>query len=677
MDPAAATSLALTSAGLEDTSLLFSVCLDHRLRIWNVKSGQILYLGDLLGAERNSQEIGKWTVDPSQSNLLQVIEHSEGRCLCVTYSPIGAGEFKFWKITAQNEDSILVEDAFPGIKLSPPTPSSSDVWTLADFGVGQSMDRSFSLWTLWKNNMTSRLQRVEFSPTTVEQAWTNSWTTAFVDNSIPTAQTSTRCDPTDATEKWLQLLLYPGRFSKAALETALTMYERGLGSSRDPQARGSKGLAESICAVIGSTATLDKSPTGGMDYEQFRSTSEVQWRRFYRLVVEIDKQRGEALSLSLDGETGMPWVICADCIILVRECGPLDRLYHNISSPGPELEDVANVISAGMTFLESFSDGMWQQSIATLRAELFEESSKTDAERLQFFSDKAAFWRQITDEDCLQVVEALGTNFKTVTPALYRQLVSLIEVGEDSRNRDLHYPLTEFGRKVMVKSVQETAELQWLVFFSQLILLVHMEFEFDQEEDALHSRFDVGLVYRRFIVILRRLELVRWFSKTQFSVALSRTERLSLSGDSPAVSKRLVAEETQTITFFEGHISHLIGLDDLSNRTLATTITDISTSVCAPESDIEISPALAQCSLLKRDRPDLALELAPFCPEDAFSTYVQGRVSLALKDFHDAAANFRKAAVGMSKFIDFQRQKRGLPPRLLTSGANELFQVHR
>jgi nuclear pore complex protein Nup160 len=649
MELTAATSAAITSMGYEDTNFLFTICLDHRMRVWDVRTGQILYTGDMLNAQRDPQEVGKWVIEPSQTNLIRIVNTAQGQCLVVTYSPIGAGEFKFWKVKGNDQGSILVADCFPNNKLTPQAPSSLDVWTLADFGVAQG-DESPEIWTLWKNNFTYRVMSLQLRPTSSAGPWSAGWKAVFLDNVPPAAQTSSSCDPTDATERWLDLIFFPGRFARSTLETALAMYEKGSGSAKDTSSRGSKTLAESICAVIGSTTTLDQGSTGRMDYDQFRASSEVQWRRFYRLLIELDKQRGEALSLVVDTDLGMPWILCADIAATVRQCSSLDLVCHNMSAPEKNSEDVAALVKTGLDFIDNFSDGMWQLCRSVLQSEMFEDSAKTDEERLQYFSDKAGFWRQVTEEECNQVVESLGSNFRTVTPSLYEDLFDLLRADSDENSRELEYAFTTFGRGIIVRAAQDTSELQWQILFSQLILLVHMEFEFDNEEDALHSRFDVGAIYRKIISALRRLEHVKWMAKTEMNAPVSALRRSSsISGtSSPTASKR--REEPQVITALEGLLGHLLGLSEEDTLFLMGSVTSVVTNLCAHDSDIELLPHLHQCFLLKVDRPDLALQLSPFAEQDAFSTYIQGRVFLALQDYDAAALYFKKAAIGLSKY---------------------------
>jgi nuclear pore complex protein Nup160 len=485
------------------------------------------------------------------------------------------------------------------------------------------------------------VQRLELERVSIAHNWQQGWDAVFSETGLVTAENSGPCDPTDVTEKWLQMILQPGKFTKATLQTALSIYERGLGASKE--GNQNRGLAESICSVLGSTASLDRGSTGAMDYEQFRSSSEAQWRRFYRLLVELDRQRGEAISLATSPGDSMVWVVCTDMVSAIRECSSLERLYHSLDAPADDQEHMAAIVSSALTLVDGFSDHFVQLSKAALRPELFEESEKSDLERLEAFENKAGFWRGITEEDCAQVNEALGANFDRVSDELYADVLELIAAPDSTKNRSPRYPLTDFGRKLVLQGAQENIELRWKVCFAQLILLAHMEFDFDTDEDQLHNRVDVGTVFKQLVDALRRLELLKWLSNTEVPLSQSVAERRG-----SVVSKK-GSEEPQVVTALDMNVSHLLGFSDISSETLSTNITDLVSNLCAPDSDIEILPPLVQCRLVKDDRADLALGLAPFADESAFSTYVQGRVFLSLKDFGSAALCFRDASEGMSK----------------------------
>ncbi|KAG5980353.1 hypothetical protein E4U55_004112 [Claviceps digitariae] len=654
MEYSAATSIQVTSLGLERSRFAITVCLDHRIRIWNIDDGQILFTKDLLNMERGTQDVGKWAIDPSQANLVQLVGRSRGQRICATYSPVGAGEFKFWKVVAKDAHTIMVEDLFPKATLIPSTPSSSDIWTLADFVLASPTEGSINLWTLWKNNLTYRVKRLELDRNNMAQSWEENWDGVLPDAGVMPVQTSGPCDPTDVTEKWLECILQPGRFTKATLETTLCIYERGLGSPKD-SSKG-RGLAEAICSVLGATASLDRDSSGTMDYEQFRGSSETQWRRFFRLLMELDRQRGEAVGLAFDAEADIVWVVCTDLVSAIRQCSDLERLYHNLASVNGENSQKAALISAAVSFVGGFSDNYVQVARAALRQELFEESSRTDLERIQHFSDKAGFWRGITDDDCAQITETLGANFAIVDDDLYARTLDLIAAPAKARSRHLRHPLTEFGQKLITKGLQDDITLQWNICFSQLILLTHMEFEFDNEEDALHNRVNIGPIFRRLLAALKRLELLKWLAHTELSVPLGHGDRALL----PPQSKKNNGD-SQTVTALEANLGHLLGFDDVKKEPLFESITDLLNNLCAPDSDIEVSPALIQCALIKQGRADLALDLVPFSDQNPFSVYVLGRIQLSLNDFGSAAISFRRAAIGMgTKSMPSDRHSCGL-----------------
>ncbi|KAG6000297.1 hypothetical protein E4U43_001639, partial [Claviceps pusilla] len=635
MEYSAATSIQVTNFGLEGCMFAVTVCLDHRIRIWNVDDGQILFTGDLLNVERGTQDVGKWTIDPAQANLVQLVGRSRGQRICATFSPVGVGEFKFWKVIAKDAHTVMVEDMFPNATLIPSTPSSSDIWTLADFVLASPAEGSLNLWTLWKNNMTYRVKRLELDRKNMAQSWEDNWDGVYPDAGIMPVQASGPCDPTDVTEKWLECILQPGRFTKATLETALCIYERGLGSPKD-NSKG-RGLAEAICSVLGATASLDRGSSGTMDYEQFRASSETQWRRFFRLLIELDRQRGEAIGFAFDAEADMIWVVCTDLVSAIRQCSDLERLYHNLASADEENSQKAALISAAVAFVGGFSDNYVQLACAALRQQLFEDSSRTDLERIQYFSDKAGFWRGITDDDCAQITEALGANFAIVNDDLYAQTLDLIAAPAEARRRQLRYPLTEFGQKLVTKGLQDDMALQWNICFSQVILLTHMEFEFDSEEDALHNRVNIGPIFRRLLAALKRLELLKWLAHTELSVPLGHIDRALLPPQTKKNKHSSNNDDSQTVTALEANLGHLLGFDDVKKEPLAESITHLLHNLCAPDSDIEVSPALIQCALIKQGRCDLALDLAAFSDQNPFSVYVLGRVQLSLHDFGSAA----------------------------------------
>ncbi|RFU30006.1 hypothetical protein B7463_g6309, partial [Scytalidium lignicola] len=630
----AVTSIASPLTDIDGTPYAFTVTVDHRLRVWNLSTGRIAYNGDLLGREIEPNETGKQSIDPTQWRLVKVYAQTEERALCVTYSPLGTGLFKFWDVTPADGSNLDVVDIFPENTLEPKAPTS-DLWNLADFEVvvDPSKRNSFRIWVLWKINTTYAVQSLDFhagSISRVRDAWNHGWMTmtneTITDAPLPIVFQG---DPSDATDKWLEYILFPGRFTTATIETGLAIYERGLGGSKDTLIQMSGHPAERMSSLIASTATLGRASDGNMDYEQFRIATDIQWRRFYRLLVELDKQRGEAFSLVVDPSGGMPWVVSADGISSIRNCSSLERMWHNPAVPLPDTEHVATLISTAASFRDGFSNQLLYNSNSRLLEELFEEPSDIEPVRMRSYYDMCDFTRQISDEDYAQLVSNLGGSFRNVTPQVYEALLEVMGASIDEDRRLHEHPLSEFGNKLVVRGVQEIVELH--------------QAEINHQEDGID--FETTPIFHQLLIMLKRLELIGLLAKRQISLTSPRVDRLS--SKDKVMGKKHVSD-TETITVLEGVLRHLLGLDVHKGESMSAVLTDTLIQICAPDSEYEMPPTIVQCFLLKHDRPDLAMEFARFAGQDPFSTYIQGRTYLASGDSFKASILFKRAAYGMA-----------------------------
>jgi nuclear pore complex protein Nup160 len=600
---------------------------------------------DILNHEQEGSETSKRIIDPSYSQLVRVYDDN-GSALCVTYSPLGNGEFKFWNVQPAEDGNLEVTDLFPDNTLEPQAPTS-DLWTLADFSVVLSRTNidSFTIWTLWKNNTTYRVQKLDFqsaSHARVRDAWKGGWVAMAAETLRETPlPTVSHGDPSDGTDKWLEYILAPGRFARATLETGLAIYEGGLGAKDLSRRTGT--LPERMCASVASTVSLGRTSDRTMDFEQFRVATDMQWRRFYRLLIELDKQRGEALSLVIGPQGAMPWIILADGITAVRDCSYLEQIWHNPEVAPSGTQHVAALVTAAAALRESLSDQFHCSCNAALLGELFEEPSLIDPARMRSFYDKCDFANQIGDEEFNQLQANLGGGFKDVTPEVYEALLELMSASNDvHRGQDL-LPLAEFGNKLFVKGVQEIVELHRNVCLDQLVLLILIEVELNHGEEGI--QFETAAVFKQLIIMLQRLELVNWLSKTQISLPLPRERANSITEKSALTKKQ--APSTEMVTVLEGVLRHLFGLDIRSGESMSSALTEVLMQICAPESQYEASPAMIQCFLLKHARADLAREFSRFTDQDAFSAYIQGRVYLASNDASTAAMLFKRAAFGI------------------------------
>ena len=655
---AAATSIATPSTLIDGSHYAFVVSLDHKLRVWNFNTNKIVYMGDILNQETHEGvDAPKQVIHPSvSSQLVKVYGNSnEESALCVTFSPLGTGEFKFWGVSAIDENKLNVVDHFPNNKLEPLAPTS-DLWTLADFAVVENPG-SYTIWVLWKNNISSRIQSLTFdtdlSVKNIREKWRLDWslmaTETLRETPIPSIIPG---DSTDLTDKWLQFILTPGKFSLATLETCLTIYEQGIGASKETL-RKSASLPERMCSIIASNVDLGRKSNGQMAYEEFRTATDEQWHRFYRLLLELDKNRGEALSMVVDPQ-GIPWVVLSDGVIAVRACSDMEIVWHNQNqsmrqrrNPAASFKDtelVVPLVKAAADLKESLSDQMLNNCRSALLGELFEEPVLIGSVRLSALYEKCDFANQIGDDEFDQLKQTLGGTFVDVTPEVYGALLMLMTCDEELIRQQHLLPLAEFGNKLIVKGVQEVVELHRNIYLDQLILLILIESEINHTEEGI--AFDTAEVFGLLLTNLKRLELISWLASTQISLPLPK-EASGYSTDKSLIIAKKPAPSVETVTVLEGVLRHLLGHDIKRKEPLVTVITEVIVQICDPESRYEAHSPQVQCFLMKHGRPDLAVDFSRFTALHPFDVYIQGRVQLALNDASAASTLFKKAAYGI------------------------------
>ncbi|RKF83164.1 Nucleoporin NUP120 [Golovinomyces cichoracearum] len=646
MQPCTAISIASPVTIINNIPFVFTVTIDHRLRVWNLAQGKIAYTGDILTQVPEPQEGPKHMIDPSQSRLVQVISEFHG-ITCITYSPHGLGGFKFWDVTADIDGRLKLSDLTPETVLIPHAPSA-DIWTVADFSaVFDKSQKNLHMWVLWKNNVTFQLMKLECLTRYTEkqlkysgQAWQRVALDQVRDIPIPKILS---CDPSDVTDKWLEFILFPGRFSTATIETGLVTYEQGLGIEKEASNK-SRSLVDWMCTSIASTVELPCTSDGRLGFEQFRSATHSQWMRFYRLLIDLHEQRGEALSLIIDPEGQTPWVLLADGISIIRECSKLEKIWHNLNTT--ERNDiVSNVLFAAKSFRNSFGDNLSYACNSLLLEEVHQESPLSIGARIIQFYEKSDFENQIGDEEYEELLGNLDGHFKHINPIVLTDIIELLSFSRDFDRDSLVLPLTRFGNKILVKGVQQIVQLYRCICVDQLILLIYAK-NLDNNPEETHIEendpedgipIETAPTYNQLLKILSRLELIHWLTITQISLPDVSTEALSS-----------VTAYGKNVTIFEGILPHLFSLKLREDQKMSSLVTEILLQICTADGGFEISPAEIQCFLLKHNRPDLAMECSRFAYSDSFSIYILGRVYLAVGEGLKAAVQFRKAAAGLA-----------------------------
>ncbi|KAH0544074.1 hypothetical protein FGG08_001692 [Glutinoglossum americanum] len=666
------TSLALSP----DKSYLFTISLNHTLKAWNLVNGRIDVSKDLLNEERQPQDTSKFLLDPSETDLIAVINRQmrpDDLFYVLTYSPIGAGQFKFWAAIKDTNGQLELEDICPDTVLEPPTPST-EIWTLAQFKVASTpQTERISLWILWKNNTSYCVQNLEFDLRTIPIEWNDEfWVTAATetirDQLLPEPS---EFESKDSTDKWVEYLFYPERFTKATLETSLSIYEHSFRALKDRASFKGKALEERLCSSIAATVALNRDSDGNVDFEQYRSDVDSQWRRFYRIAAELDKQRGEAVSLVFDKYSDLPFVVATDGVTLIRDCSGTELLYHNRTNQSyhedilqfrgsgkllhnklkKDPKDIAGLVNAACIFRETFSNRLLHTCLATAEFEALRESSYSVPDRIQSFYDRCGFDGQVSDDDYSRLITALDVfgGLKALDTNLFVAVIDSIPYQVRKPREGL--PLTTFGGKTLVVGAQELINLHSIILFDLLILIVFLEIEVDREEEPMEW-FDAGSLYFKIIGMLRDHDVLKWLARSsRLQVPTPTGEDLETSLKHLEVSKLRQDGRRATVLqdLFVDYMDLPVARTDQTQPYLLTaSLRNTFYRVFEPEGQKSYSSVtLILCNLLKTQNTGLASEFVRYLPNTPWATYLRGRVHLCKREYSMAAACFKKSAYGL------------------------------
>ncbi|KAH0562114.1 hypothetical protein GP486_003190 [Trichoglossum hirsutum] len=672
LEQTVATSLAFSP----DNTYLFTISLNHTIKAWNLSNGRIDVNKDLLNEERQVQDISKFLLDPSETDLIAVINRqirSEDKFYVLTYSPIGAGQFKFWAAIDGTNGQLELEDICPDAVLEPPAPST-EIWTLAQFKVtSTSQTERISLWILWKNNTSYCVQNLEFDLRTIRIEWSDEfWVTAVTETlSDQLLPEPSDFESDDSTDKWIDYLFYPERFTKATLETSLTIYEQSLGALKERTSSKTKTLEERLCSSVAATVALNRDSDANIDFEQYRSDVDSQWRRFYRIAAELHKQRGEAVSLVIDSYSDLPWVVTADGVTLIRDCSGTELLYHNRTNQSyhedilqfrgagklshnklkKDPKDIAGLVNAACVFREAFSDRLLHTCLATAEFEALQEPPYSVSDRIQSFYDRCGFASQVSDDDYNQLIAALDVfgGLKALDTNLFTAVTDSIPYQVRKPREGL--PLTAFGGRTLVVGAQELIHLHSIVLFDLLVLIVFLEIEVDREEESMEW-FDAGSLYSKIIGMLRDQEVLKWLAKSsRLQVSNPTGEDLEASLKNLEVSgpRRDGRRATVLQDLFVDYMDLPASRTDLTQPYLLTaSLRNIFYRVFEPEGQKSYSSlTLILCNLLKTQNIGLASEFVRYLPNTPWATYLRGRVHICKREHAMAAIYFKKSAYGL------------------------------
>ncbi|KAF2266808.1 hypothetical protein CC78DRAFT_491191 [Lojkania enalia] len=675
LDCSSAAAIALSP----DRKHIISVGLDHRMRAWNVISGKQSIQSDLLTEPDQSNEKGApYFIGPSQSRLLAVLDLPGGvdgaQYHVVTYSP-KQHQFKFWGIRDADDADLGIFDLRSELAFIPPVEElmNTTVWTLEEFFInpGPAGWRGMELWIRARSGPSSQVYSLKFNlnddPGKLADTWRYDWVAVdagpqTVDglrrnpaNPIEQGSRTLELNNTISTEQWVDFLFYPGRFTTATLETALHVYCRGLGQDQLSRLPKKRSLKERLSATITAFATLEQhSP---LEYEEYDDALRTQWEAYYGLVKDLHRRRGESLSLVFDHASDMPWLVLSDYISAVRSCsdpevialnaatlsaatrpaGPLRKALVNI-----ETQEAPKLLNAAAAFRKSLPASFHHRFHHEVQNELLQSRSLSIIDRMELLEQNSDLTRQVSDEDLSLLVEELGMDMKELTTATFLGAIRTLgqeEQGQASGRKQI----TRYGLKALLRVSQETLQSNYDILLDLLVLILFMQFEEDLSED-----FEAAEVFNEIINHLKDNIVLRWIAGTAWS-------HQSPIGPSSAVLMETLDRAFRnsgkfplTQTVLEGIFGHRCFETPLPRglkSELLTYWSRVWMGVVFPDGQsFDSSLDEVMMILLSQREYELALEFSKFLSEESWTTYLKGRMYIALGENSLASTYFQKSA---------------------------------
>jgi nuclear pore complex protein Nup160 len=655
-----------------DSTHLYTICLNHTLRVWSLTTGKLVASKDLLDRAIQSQD-PHTILSPATPSFLRLfkagmMDHS----ILITYSPYNEGQFKFWDVRGGLTEPLSIEDKFPDVILRPPDPdpSGNTIWSLSGFELRPgSIDEPTELWVLWRNNNFGQVYSLHFDLGDLSQAWTTNWVKAQSSISRGAdAPDLVKNDTCGVTEKWLEFLFWPNRYPTSVRETSLYIYEEAM--HMKPTTSGKdRPLQERLCASIASAVKLRKYSESELDYARFASDTDKEWRNYWRIAEAINAKRRSPISLAFDAYTDMAWVLQSDQCCGIRECNDLELVRYNqslqhlesitsvrwphrkgLTEDSLSLQRMAQLLDIASSFSRSFSPELTMDCESALRSELLEEPEHPLPYRINDFYERCCFGDAIpneTYEKVLHGVEAIG-GLEIMGAELIPAILSLLP----GHFRGSHTALrsTIFGSVIVDAGLDDTITMGRQVVYDLFVLVIFLECEENQDENR-SEKFDAPDMFKIMLDILREYEKKMWLLSHVRNVPVEFSE---LSMDSPVEHKpksstSRVESPTQRVTLLRDtkgkDVKPQPAVGSPQSYLLTEMLSDVEVWVGgASEISSDDGCVWIECDLIVHGNIALAGEFSRFQPNTPWSTYVKGRLCLARSEHEQAASYFGKAA---------------------------------
>lgn len=646
-----------------DQQFVFTVCLDHTLKIWNQATGKIVSEMGLISGNAPQPTPVKPPMNPSSSSFVRSFYLGNGQYSLITFAPNEDSQFKFWDISGGLTTPVVVRDRFPKAVFRPPDPDplGNSVWSLNGLEISQDENQQpHEIWVLWRSNNLYKLYSIKTDFSDPQTGWDNGWLqTCFSSLSDDAPPDPVPSRLVDTTERWYQFLLTPGRFDRSVLEASLTIYQAALNLKR-LKVRKEASLQERLCASIASNVTLRRYDEADADYDQFFADTDAQWRQIWRIARNIQAQMRTPLSLSFDKLAGMPWIAMAGHGCTIRECSTIEKACLNDggsienapimakarsrgrrSDPSPEVSggNCSKLIRAASIMRQKIPPELFNSIENALLAEIYQEIEKSAPARLADFYNSTNMNFDLPDEAyeaTLEALESLGGP-SSIDNELFMATLDLLPNDRETKRSSLRY--TQLGLKLITGGATDVICLCRQVLFNICCLIIFLEYELDRDEMR-PVDLDAAELFAHSIGIFKDYEKRAWLTK-------HTRERSTGPSSVAASSEPTILEDIFAMDVWPQPVVHC------PQRSLITqSINDLVIwSAGAPDSQTDDTFVYILCNLVANDEIDLAGDFLRFQSNTPWAAYGKGRAYLAQRNFDAASYHFRKSSYYLGKLI--------------------------
>lgn len=662
---------------------LLTVCANHTLKIWNMDKGSNVFGMDLLGQQRGPQDIQRMMLDAGNPEILRVFEADgaiEGdEYYAMTYSPHEGGQFKVWAIRDADHGRCGVRFLYSEDILRPPdpdrNPESKAAWKMADFKISRGLrGAGLQLWVLMRSNKLYKTYNLKFDLEDLSTAWSSRWTSTTSQNFgqclLPQPILSVPSDARDAPDLWLEYLLYPGQYSRAALETALSTFcsARKLDQAFDATATLQDRLCSAIVAQVASQQVREEEQNG-TQFEHYRAAVQHEWSLLYQEAQDLDRMRWQVLALVYDDQSDIPWLVFTGGCAAIRECSRIEAIAYtapavlrdsidlfetksieDASAQEPKLPHELAVLTRGIAgFREALSLSFQRTCQTWLSSELWQEPLGSVAARIGNYYSKCNFAEEITEPAIQNLKESLLPLGGVGSLTTEHFLAVVQEMPSVTASYNSGRTFSKFGLKLLVRGAQAMIDLHARILFDMFILLVLVEAgEF--EEDTPMAQLDTSVVFMALIGQLKQYEMMQWLARNSPSrQQASQTQ----AGEGAPHDMTKATSPTILETLFAADVT----LQSVGGRSQSASLSDtiqdlLMWTIGGNDKSITFDRVLVyiQCSLLKDGDSNLASDFLAFQPCTPWAMYVRGRLHLSRGESTEAALCFQKAAYRMGMF---------------------------